>query len=124
MMLLTHKKYQNIEMKMFWHRSAKIFYFADFKVLLPHDEGLSVHIPITDEGCRGKYTWCADGQLVKPEVAAALNLNKFGTNLKPGDSRNCVYAYVKKTGGYHTEVDLCDRAKDFNNKKYVCEIPA
>jgi hypothetical protein len=79
-----------------------------------------VHLPLSDEGCRGKLTWCGVKKLVNAEVLARL---------KPIASRgasfaNCLHLY---TGAVPIEKDPfslyyhpCETA---DGKRYICEIP-
>jgi hypothetical protein len=95
----------------------------DRNYLIRKDDGLPVQLPLTDEGCRGTFTWCGSGQLVKPEVLAALDARK--KNGKIYDRRHCIYAYLKKADMDITMfIDYCDRTINTWNKKFVCEIPA
>jgi hypothetical protein len=80
----------------------------------------AVHLPISDEGCPGKLTWCGTGKLVNAEVLAEL---------KPMAKRrskyaHCFHVYTGAPPFKDDPFSIYDMScENTGNKRYICEIP-
>jgi hypothetical protein len=79
-----------------------------------------MHLPLSDEGCTGKLTWCGSGKLVNTEVLAQLKpLGKRYTKYA-----NCLHIYAGSPPYDKDPFSLYYMScENVSNKRFICEIP-
>jgi len=79
-----------------------------------------VHLPISDEGCPGKLTWCGGGKPISPEVVNELQVYIYK---RKASHLYCLHIWTgspaEKRFGLH--YDGCDT--NVTEKLFICEIP-
>jgi hypothetical protein len=77
-------------------------------------------MPISDEGCPGKLTWCGVGKPVNAKVLAQLK----PIGIQNTKYANCLHLYAGyppyKDDPFSLYYSACENVR---NKRYICEIP-